>query len=188
MVNVCNKIPLEKTNFFFSSGCRLRISSGLEIRLCAHLPPLMLGCCLAWACCTVLCILTQYPWIHLFISTAGPGEYCYLDVIHHRWLLQSYHLLFYINSWALRRGAWWRHYVDGWVLQRLYFLQVIKLSVSMLISLHWRTNLMTTQWCCTDLCVQWYAIKRHFNVMFSYQNHSGRSPDVSSSGSCPQKQ
>lgn len=190
-VNVCNKIPLEKTNFLFSSSYRLRISSGLEIRLCAHLPSFILGFCLAWACCTVLCMLTWSPWIHMFISTARPGEYRSLDVIHHPWLLQSYHLLFHINSWALRRGTWWRHYVHGWMVQSLYFLHVIKLSVSLLISLHRRTNLMATEWWCTDLtdlCVQWYVIRRHFIVMFSYKNHCGRSQDISSSGYCPQKQ
>lgn len=89
-------------------SCRWLLGSGVT---CVRFPLSMLGPGLAWICaCPVhAATVSVSSYGHQFCCV---WRHCFLGIIHHLWLLQSLHLLFCIDPWALDGGFWWRH--DKW--------------------------------------------------------------------------
>lgn len=97
---------LEKTKFSFASRCQSWIDSWLGMWACLCFPPSMVELWLEPV--QVLCMLPTSLWVLMCVIPVMSGEYCFPDVFHHLWLLQSFHDLFLITLWALRWGAFWR--------------------------------------------------------------------------------
>jgi hypothetical protein len=53
----------------------------------------------------VSCVLSQSKWIHACISPGVSGRRCFLRVLLHLWLLQSFCLLFHVESNSTRRAT-----------------------------------------------------------------------------------
>lgn len=65
----------------------------------------VLGFCLAQACQGFVYAVTISASSACMCHVVS-GKYCFLDGVDHLWLLQSPHLLFHADLWALGRAQW----------------------------------------------------------------------------------
>lgn len=76
---------LKKSNLSPGSH-QLQMTFWLGWNLVFILPSSCWGFWLAWTC-VVLCILSQYPWIHVCVSPVTSGKYSFLGIFYSLWFL-----------------------------------------------------------------------------------------------------
>lgn len=101
----------------FLSRYQWQTASWLGMGHCVHFPFSLLGSCLVGACVDAMHAVRISMNSYVCISPVVSTRLFFLRVIHHFWLLQSFHLLFHKDPRALR--VWHRLPVWGGVLQCL---------------------------------------------------------------------
>ena len=82
---------------------------------------------LAWEFCHSLCEFIRASVMQCL------EKFCFLEIIHYLWLLESFFLQFHMDSWALKGEVWYRHPCQSWAFQSLFLAscwQVVGLFVS----------------------------------------------------------
>jgi uncharacterized ion transporter superfamily protein YfcC len=112
------KIPLKKSKFSFVSGYQLEVVSWLGIGGLVYLYiPQYQQPILAWSCAG--CVHTPTVFLRSYMCHSyGLAKHAFSSNTHSL-LLISFCLVFLIVSGTLRRGVWWRHLTQDWVIQSL---------------------------------------------------------------------
>ena len=113
----------------------------------------------------ILWLLPQSTWVHRYISPSVPGSHCFLGVMHHLWLLQFFCLLSSHLSEPCGEGFSQNIPFRTQCPNVCHFLHIVHSGVS-----HLREEEASLMWTGHG------AIKRHFIVMFLYQNNNSRPP------------
>lgn len=116
---------LKKADFPCPSSNQMAVVPQIVVGLMCPPPLLHAGFYLPWVCTNLAYVIL----ISMCSCPVTSGKCCVLELIHHRWLLPSSHLLYPIDLWAMKRGMWYRHYSWGCSLRSLFDCPVVGLQL-----------------------------------------------------------
>lgn len=133
--------PLEKIHFPFAWKYWLQIPSLLAVKCYVYFPFFFAGKFFqVWAFHAYAVRISLFMCI---VSSAGCEWQTSLEVTCHLWFLQSFHFIFHIGPWALRRWVWEGHWNYDGLLQRLSLSTHCPVWVSVSITIYCKRKLLT---------------------------------------------